>query len=59
MLIKWGFLEAPDGKNNVRIVKTLSRYVGAITKAVVTVIVAERQAMEKEKFREQPEQPRG
>jgi hypothetical protein len=53
MLIKWGFLEAPDGKNTARVVKLLSRYVGAITKAVVVAIVTERQAMEKEGFREQ------
>lgn len=53
MLIKWGFLEAPNGKNHAVVVKTLSRYVGVITKAVVTAVVTERQAMEKEKFREQ------
>ncbi len=59
LLIKWGFLDAPDGKNNAQVVKVLSRYVGAITKAVVTTVVSERQAMEKEKFREQSKQPAG
>lgn len=54
MLIKWGFLDAPDPKNHQQVVKTLSRYVGAITKAAVYAIVAERQAMEKEKLRERP-----
>lgn len=53
-LIKWGFLEPPDPKNHQAIVRTLSRYVGVITKAVVVAIIEERKAMEKEKFREQP-----
>ena len=35
MLIKWGFLDAPTPENTKRIVKTLSRYVAAITKAEV------------------------
>lgn len=53
MLIKWGFLDAPTPENTKRIVKTLSRYVAAITKAAVVAIVEERKVMEKEKFREQ------
>lgn len=62
LLIKWGFLDAPDGsdgKNHELLVKMLSRYVGAIAKAVVTAVVAERQAMEREKFREQSKHPGG
>lgn len=54
MLIKWGFLDAPTPQNQQRVVKTLGRYVAAITKAAVVAIVEERKAMEKEKFREQP-----
>lgn len=53
LLVKWGFLDAPSKQNHERIVRTLSRYVGAAARAVVAAIVAERQAMEKEKFREQ------
>lgn len=53
MLIKWGFLDTPTPENQQRVVKTLGRYVAAITKAAVVAIVEERRAMEKEKFREQ------
>jgi len=53
LLIKWGFLDAPTPENQQRVIKTLSRYVAAITKAAVVAIVEERKAMEKEKFREQ------
>ena len=45
--------DAPTPENTKRIIKTLSRYVAAITKAAVVAIVEERKAMEKEKFREQ------
>lgn len=54
LLIKWGFLDQPDNKNVLQVTKTLSRYVGSVTRAVVTAIIEERRAMEKERFREQP-----
>ena len=54
MLIKWGFMDAPDGKNNAKVGRVLSRYVGSISRAAVTAIIAEREAMEKEKMRDQP-----
>ena len=49
VLIKWGFLDAPDARNATKVTKMLSRYMGAVAKAVANAIVTERQAMEKEK----------
>ncbi len=54
MLIKWGFLDAPDQKNAQQVTRTLSRFIGSISKAVVVAIIEERRAMEKEKHRGQP-----
>jgi hypothetical protein len=54
ILIKWGFMDAPDGKNMKKVQRTLARYLGAISQAVVKAIVAERQAIEKEEHGEQP-----
>lgn len=53
LLIKWGFLDAPGPANQQRVIKTLARYVAAITKAAVVAIVEERKAIEKETFRAQ------
>jgi hypothetical protein len=54
MLIKWGFMDAPDTKNHALVTKTLTRYMGAIAIAVCKAVVAERQAIEKEKHGADP-----
>lgn len=54
MLIKWGFMDAPDSKNMKQVQRILARYMGAISQAVCKAIVAERQAIEREKRGEQP-----
>lgn len=54
LLIKWGFLDAPTPKNQSHVIRVLTRYMGAITKAVVQAVLRERQAIEREKHGEQP-----
>ncbi len=56
MLIKWGFMDAPDSKNMKQVQRVLARYIGVISQAVCKAIVAERQAIEREKHGE-PDQP--
>lgn len=49
-LLKWGFLErALNGGHIVLNPKQLSRYMTAISKAVLTAVIEERQQQEKEK----------
>jgi hypothetical protein len=57
LLIKWGFMDAPDKKNNAQVVRTLARYMGAVSQAVCKAIIAERQAIEREKHGEPTDTP--
>lgn len=57
MLIKWGFMDAPDKKNHAQIVRVLNRYMGSISQAVCKAIIAERQAIEREKHGEPADTP--
>jgi hypothetical protein len=57
MLIKWGFMDAPDKQNHARIVRVLNRYMGAIARAVCEAIIAERQKMEREKHGDPTDTP--
>lgn len=54
MLIKWGFMDAPDDKNLLEVQKTLMRYIAGIAKAVVESIADTRAKLEKEKHRDAP-----
>ena len=54
MLIKWGFMDAPDKKNHEQVQRTMARYMGAISQAVCKAVVTERQAIEREKHGDPP-----
>ena len=51
MLIKWGFLDAPDAKNMPVVQRHLARYVGAVAKAIAETVVKTRAEIEKETHR--------
>ena len=48
LLIKWGFLDAPDKTTVQAFTKHLARYVGEAAKSIVQSIAATRAAIEKE-----------
>jgi hypothetical protein len=53
-LLKWGFLDQPDGKNNKSVSKVLARYLGSMAKAMALSIVDTRSQMEKDEHGSQP-----
>jgi hypothetical protein len=54
LLIKWGFMDAPDAKSREQVRRTLARYVGVSAKAISEAIIRERQVIEREKHVKQP-----
>ena len=54
LLIQWGFLEAPDGKNKAVVAKQLARYIGGIAKAIFESVAKTRADIEKEQHAATP-----
>lgn len=49
VLMKWGFMDVPDGSNQAATVKLLSRYTAAAARGILKGVIEERGTIEKEK----------
>jgi hypothetical protein len=54
MLIKWGFIDAPDKKNVAAVQQKFARYIAVIAKSIAEGVVRTRADIEKETHRDQP-----